>query len=206
LSSYSLIVAGKKELLAWPEGKKVNTKTVTVIIVFAALAIVLNLSPLKIPAPYAPYLIYQIWEIPIVAAFLLYGTRVSVLIALLNTLTLIALFPGSLPTGPLYNLAAILGMLFGIGLMNVLVKKRSLKQEAIVATLFTASGVVSRTALMAFVNYVCLRFPPPVGYGLPEEGVVAAIPFVIIFNLTLALYTIPLGYSVAKAVKSYTKV
>jgi hypothetical protein len=97
-------------------------------------------------------------------------------------------------------------MLFGIGLMNVLVKKRSLKQEAIVATLFTASGVVSRTALMAFVNYVCLRFPPPVGYGLPEEGVVAAIPFVIIFNLTLALYTIPLGYSVTKAVKSYTKV
>jgi riboflavin transporter FmnP len=206
LSSYSLIVAGKKELSAQPEGKKVNTKTVTVIIVFAALAIVLNLSPLKIPAPYAPYLIYQIWEIPIVAAFLLYGTRVSVLIALLNTLTLIALFPGSLPTGPLYNLAAILGMLFGIGLMNVLVKKRSLKQEAIVATLFTASGVVSRTALMAFVNYVCLRFPPPVGYGLPEEGVVAAIPFVIIFNLTLALYTIPLGYSVTKAVKSYTKV
>lgn len=206
MSSYSLIVAGKKELSAQPEGKKVNTKTVTVIIVFAALAIVLNLSPLKIPAPYAPYLIYQIWEIPIVAAFLLYGTRVSVLIALLNTLTLIALFPGSLPTGPLYNLAAILGMLFGIGLMNVLVKKRSLKQEAIVATLFTASGVVSRTALMAFVNYVCLRFPPPIGYGLPEEGVVAAIPFVIIFNLTLALYTIPLGYSVTKAVKSYTKV
>lgn len=183
-----------------------NAKTVTVIIVFAALAIVLNLSPLKIPAPYAPYLIYQIWEIPIVAAFLLYGTRVSVLITLLNTLTLIALFPGSLPTGPLYNLAAILGMLFGIGLMNVLVKKRSLKQEAIVATLFTASGVVSRTALMAFVNYICLRFPPPIGYGLPEEGVVAAIPFVIIFNLTLALYTIPLGYSVTKAVKSYTKV
>ena len=182
-----------------------DSKTVTVIIVFAALAIVLNLSPAKIPAPYAPYLIYQIWEIPIVAAFLLYGARVSVLITLLNTLTLIALFPGALPTGPLYNLAAILSMLFGIGIMNAFVKRHSLKREAIAATLLTASGVAARTAIMALVNYICLRFPPPVGYGLPEAGVVAAIPFVIIFNLTLALYTIPLGYSVTKTVKSYIK-
>ena len=53
---------------------QMNTKTVATIAVFSALAIALNLSPFKIPAPFAPFLIYQIWEIPIVAAFLLFGT------------------------------------------------------------------------------------------------------------------------------------
>jgi len=33
---------------------RLNTQTVAAVIVFAALAVVLNLSPLKIPALYAP--------------------------------------------------------------------------------------------------------------------------------------------------------
>jgi len=55
-----------------------DSKTLATIAVFAALTVVLSLSPVKIPAPYAPFLIYQLWEIPIVAAFLLYGLRVGV--------------------------------------------------------------------------------------------------------------------------------
>lgn len=183
-----------------------NTKTVAAIIVFVALTVVLNLSPLKIPAPYAPYLIYQIWEIPIVAAFLIYGARIAILITLVNTLTLLALFPGALPTGPLYNLAAVLSMLLGIGIVRIFVNGHSPERESIAATLSTASGVILRTAFMALVNYVFLRFPPPVGYGLPEAGVIASIPFIVIFNSTLALYTIPFGYSIAKAVKAYVKI
>jgi riboflavin transporter FmnP len=182
-----------------------NTKAVATITIFAALAIVLNLSPLKIPAPYAPFLIYQIWEIPIVAAFLLYGTRVGVLVTAVNTLVLIALFPGALPTGPLYNMAAILSMLLGIGVVKIVVEKHSPKHEGITAVLFTASGVMLRTAFMAIVNYALLRFPSPVGYGLAEQAIIAYVPLVIIFNATLALYTIPLGYSLAKATGVYAK-
>ena len=182
-----------------------NTKTVAVVIVFAALAVVLNMSPLKIPAPYAPFLIYQIWEIPIVAAFLLYGTSVGVLITLVNTVTLIALFPGALPTGPFYNLAAVLSMLLGIGIVKIFVGRHSPKYETMVAALHTVSGSILRALFMALVNYAFLRFPPPVGYGLPEEGIIATIPVVIIFNVTLALYTIPLGYLVARTTKSYVK-
>lgn len=95
-----------------------DTKTVAVITVFAALTIALNLSPVKIPAPYAPYLIYQLWEIPIVAAFLLYGWRVGLLITIINTLILIIVFPGVLLTGPLYNLAAVMSMLLGVGIVG----------------------------------------------------------------------------------------
>jgi riboflavin transporter FmnP len=184
---------------------ELNTKTISLIIVFAALSIVLDVLPVRVPAPYAIYLYYQIWEIPIVAAFLLYGARVAVLITLVNTMVLLIWFPGFLPSGPLYNMAAVLSMLLGMGIVKTLVAKHSPKREETVAALLTASGVTMRTALMALIDYVFLRFPPPVGLDYSEVGLIAATPLVAIFNLTLALYTIPLGYSAAKAVRSYIK-
>ena len=182
-----------------------NTKTVAVVVIFAALAIALNLSPIKIPAPYAPYLIYQIWEIPIVIAFLLFGAVVGVLIAVVNTLALFAFFPGALPTGPMYNLAAVLSMLLGIGLIRIILRKRFATHETVVNALYTASGVVFRTAFMDVVNYSLLRFPPPIGYGFDEAAILASIPLVTIFNLTLALYTIPIGCSLARVLGSSLK-
>ena len=88
-----------------------NSKTLAIIAVFAALAIVLGISPLKFPAPYAPFLKYQLWEIAIVIALLLYGIRVGGSISFINALVLLVVFPGDLPTGPLYNLIAVLSML-----------------------------------------------------------------------------------------------
>jgi len=178
-----------------------NTRAIAAVIIFAALTVALNLSPVKIPAPYAPFLFYQIWEIPIVAAFILLGGRAGVLIALLNTMMLLALFPGALPTGPFYNLAAVLSMLLGIGVARILAEKHAPKHEGLVASLMTVSGIACRTVVMATMNYALLRFPPPVGYGMPEEAIIATIPLVTAFNITLALYTIPIGYSLAKVAK-----
>jgi riboflavin transporter FmnP len=180
----------------------VNTKTVAGVVIFAALTIVLNLSPTKIPFPPLPFLIYQLWEIPIVAAFLLYGTAALILIATINTAALLAIFPGGLPTGPLYNLAAVLSMILGIGIIKILVARHSPKNDAIVAALFTTFGVAFRTAFMTLMNYSLIRFPPPVGYSLPEGLIIAYIPLIAVFNATLALYTIPIGYSLAKIVTS----
>lgn len=183
-----------------------NAKTTAVIITFTAITVVLNLSPIKIPAPYAPFLIYQIWEIPIVAAFLLYGATAGVIITLINTVVLIAVFPGALPTGPLYNFTAILSMLLGIGITKIFVEKHSQKHEVFLATSFTISGIILRAGVMALVNWAFLRFPPPVGYGMPETVIIATIPLVVIFNITLALYTIPIGYSLAKILKFSVKI
>jgi riboflavin transporter FmnP len=182
-----------------------NTKTLAAVVVFTALAIALNLSPIKIPAPFAPYLIYQIWEIPIVTAFLLFGAAVGVSITIVNTLALFAFFPGALPTGPMYNMAAVLSMLLGIGLTKIILKKRFATHETVIAVLYTASGVILRSASMAIVNYSLLRFPPPVGYSFDEAQILLSLPLVTIFNLTLALYTIPIGYSLAKILESSLK-
>ncbi len=236
----------------------VDSKTIAFVVVFAALTVALNLSPIKIPAPYAPFLIYQIWEIPIVAAFLLYGPRVGIPISIINTGVLLAIFPGELPTGPFYNLAAVLSMLLGIyvvgrfssmrlhsveisgsiativtflatytafqqrlfdltiimifvGLISwiifmVSLFSRFLKQrQGVILTISTTVGMVFRVGLMTAVNWLFLPFPPPLGFGLPTNVVVASLPLIGLFNATLALYTIPIGYLLARTINSSTK-
>jgi len=136
-----------------------NSKNIAAIIVFTALALVLNLSPIKIPAPYAPFLIYQIWEIPIVGAFLLYGSKVGVSVALINTLVLLIIFPGELPTGPFYNLAAILSMLIGIYIVQrVAVAFRSPNNEYVTEAT-TCMILIMISILAAFVQNIWWLFP-----------------------------------------------
>ncbi|UCG36883.1 MAG: hypothetical protein JSV64_00985 [Candidatus Bathyarchaeota archaeon] len=182
-----------------------NSKTIAVIVVFAALTIVLNL-PIKIPAPYATFLIYQIWEIPIVAAFLLFGFKVGSAISIINTAMLLAIFPGELPTGPFYNLAAVLSMLFGIYLTQKFLKVQiGTRHRLTLPVVSTAVGIFFRVAFMTIVNWTFLPFEPPVGFGLPLEFVVAQLPVIAFFNATLALYTIPVGYFLAEVAGSSMK-
>src|SRR3990172_9055780 len=108
-----------------------QTKTLTLTIIFAVLTVILNpdISKISLPAPYAPFLIYQIWEIPIVAAFLLLNIKSAIAIAGLNAVVLLAIFPGASPLGLFYNLAAILSMLLGIYVAHLLFFKRISNRE-----------------------------------------------------------------------------
>jgi riboflavin transporter FmnP len=183
-----------------------ETKTIAIISVFAALSVVLNLSPAKIAAPFAPFLYYQIWEIPIVAAFILYGVRVGVGVAVINTMVLLAVFPGALPTGPLYNFAAVLSTLLGIYIIFRFVARYFTgRWEGMLGAFSTALGIIARVGIMSIVNWVGLRYPPPIGYGYPEGAIITLLPLIGFFNATLALYTIPLGYFIARAVSVGTK-
>jgi riboflavin transporter FmnP len=190
-----------------------NTKKLTLTIVFAAVTVALNpaFTKLAIPAPYAPFLFYQIWEIPIVAAFVLISPRSAVAISAMNAVILLAVFPGALITGPFYNLLAVLSMLLGVYIAHKLLtrrgsleetKKSNLRHQTILVTAATSLGIVFRVGIMTAVNYTVLRYPPPVGYSMPEVAVTAAIPLIGLFNATLALYTIPLGIFIAKEIKS----
>lgn len=183
-----------------------DSKKIAVMIVFTALTIALNLSSLRIPAPYAPYLWYQIWEIPIVAAFLLFGVYVGTSISILNTALLLGLSPGMLPTGPFYNLAAVLLTLTGIYLAGRLFTHNSEKKQSFTFTVGSiVLGILFRVVGMTVVNWTFLPFPPPVGFGYPVEAVILALPLIGFFNATLALYTIPIGQFLAGAVGSSMK-
>jgi riboflavin transporter FmnP len=187
---------------------KMDTKKMAAVTIFAAVTITLNLSPVKIPAPYAPFLIYQIWEIPIVAAFLIYGTLVGVIVSIINSLVLLAVFPGSLASGPFYNLAAVLGMLLGLIIAKKLAGGNPGEhRESFTTILSTTLGTISRVGIMTVIDWIFLRFPPPIGFSIPEEAIVYVwLPLIAIFNATLALYTIPSGYFLARVVKKGIKI
>lgn len=178
-----------------------ESKIIAAIAIFVALSVALVLSPAKIPAPYAPFLKYEIWEIPIVAAFLLYGPLVGVATSVMNTVVLLVVYPGDIPTGPLYNLAAVLSMLLGIYIVHRFAAGHfSKRRGTILNASSTALGIVIRVGVMSIVNYTFLRYPYPVGFGIPVEAITATLPVIVLFNATLALYTIPLGYFVSRAV------
>jgi len=188
-----------------------NTKAIAVTIVFAALTVALNpvFTGIGVPAPYMPFLIYQMWEIPIVAAFLLISPKSGVAISILNAAVLLALFPGALLLGPFYNLIAIISMLSGIYMAHRILrekmKKVTVQLETKLVTLSTVIGITFRVGIMSIVNYVVLRYPPPIGYSTPEAAIIATLPLIGLFNATLALYTIPLGHFIADAIRSNLK-
>jgi riboflavin transporter FmnP len=187
----------------------VNTKRLSLIIIFIALTLALNVAGPKIPAPYAPFLFYQIWEIPIVIAFLVIGPKEGVIIAVINALVLLVVFPGALLLGPIYNLIAVLSMLLGVYIPYRIVI-RGCKTENIsqflrehlemIAISATALGIVLRVAVLSVVNYFALQQGPPVGFSLSSQVALAYLPLIGVFNATVALYTVPIGVGIAAVI------
>src|SRR3990170_6754446 len=102
-----------------------NAKSIALVITFASLAIVLNpaISGMGIPYPLLVGLWFQVWEIPIMVAFLLFGFKIAVAAGLINVAFLLAVFPG--PSQPYYptNIIAQLGMMLGIYLASRIVTR-----------------------------------------------------------------------------------
>jgi riboflavin transporter FmnP len=176
-----------------------RTQKLTGIALFTALAIILNISFFKVNAPFLNFVQYELWEIPIVAVLLIYGVSAALTVSVVNTVVLLLYNQGALPTGPLYNLAAVLVMLGAIIFTHRSAVRVGLDPKFIVI-LATASGIIVRSAVMMLFNYVLLPFPPPVGFSDPAKFVIPILPLIAFFNATLALYTIPIAYFVVREV------
>ncbi len=191
-----------------------NAKALSLIIIFIALAVSLNVYGPKIPYPFAPFLYFQLWEIPIVVAFLLIGLKSGIFVSVINTLILFFVFPGDLPTGPIYNFVAIISMMLGVYL-PYLVAKHGCKTQNFGEylrshiALFTISalvlGAIMRVVFMTVVNYFALQQTYPLGFALQEPAVLAFLPLGGLFNAIVAIYTIPIAVGITVAVMSRVK-
>jgi riboflavin transporter FmnP len=167
---------------------------------FTALAVVLN--GLTVPAPYAGFLLYGLWEIPVLLALLLLGTRGGVAVAALNGLALEFINPGGLPTGPLYNLVAEVSMFAGVVAARKLAEGRG---TVVLVAGATALGALARTVVMTVVNSLVLAQPYPVGFGsfgVTQADVPALLVVIAIFNTTVTLYVVPAAFSIRGAIAS----
>jgi riboflavin transporter FmnP len=182
-----------------------RSRRLSLIALFTALAVVLNLV-VAVPAPYEPFLFYEVWEVPILLAVLMLGFWDGTTVAALNTLLLEAYRPGALPVAPFYNLAAQLSMFAGVLPVDRAARKRGWQGRKLVPAA-TATGAILRAAVMTVVNGIVLPLPYPVGFGsglfpITPADVPGLLVPIGIFNLTIALYTIPLAYTLARAVES----
>jgi riboflavin transporter FmnP len=178
-----------------------RSRSIALVALFTSIAVVLNLI-IAIPAPYAGFLFYEVWEIPVVLALLLLGFWGGASVAALNSVVLEAVRPGGLPTGPVYNFIAELAMFLGVMLALSLGKKYGLKG---VTTPFaaTATSIVSRTSIMTVVNAIILPLPYPIGFGsfgVTPSDVPGLLILIAIFNSTITLYTVPIAFSLREAI------
>ena len=128
---------------------------------FASLAAVLAILPLSFPFPAITYLKFDFAEIPVVVAFLLFGTWPGMVSAF--TYWIILNFFGSwVPIGPAMRFAAVISTLIGLwigsGFRNAPVEGfKSWGRGFLMITL----GAMLRILVMTLFNYVIvfLMFP-----------------------------------------------
>jgi hypothetical protein len=187
-----------------------NTRTITLIVVFAALALVL--SPIRIPTFFWPGQYFRLWEIPIIVAFFLFGFKVSFAATLLYAVGYVTIIPdGSgivgLPWVIVLMLSVFLGLLLArkIGNRNISEKEKRWMKPIV---LFTTFGVLSRVAIMPFVDYGVYRFLLPfvIGRTLPNVYIMGLMPAIVFFNIVVPLYTIPIAYVMAKTIEASMKI
>lgn len=186
-----------------------NTKAVGVIIAFTALATVLNY--IKIPVPYLVGFSYQMGDIVLIVALLLFGLRPAIVIATLNMLMTIILYQNPAgPIGPPYYLISVLAMFLGLYVAEkVIRRKRTPEKSYIVQSVgfSTTSGVLSRTLIMLPLDYFIYGFLVSVVSGLSIAEsyaiVMFALPSMIIYNITVPIIMVPISYLIAKRLAKY---
>ena len=179
-----------------------NTKAIALTAIFSALTVALSpvFSGIAVPAPYFPLLSYQIWEIPMVAAFLLISPESGFAVSLIHAAVRLSFSPSYIiVAGTVASLSMLLGIYLAHKRITRKFKQAKLLSEWRAVLYYTALGIVFRTLVMAVFNYALLRYPV-MGVSLPEPAIIAATPLIALFNATQPLYVIPLGYFIAKTI------
>jgi len=180
-----------------------ESRTVATIIVFTSIAVVLNV--IRIPTLYWPQNFYQLGQIPIVAAFLLFGVKIGITVGVLNWLSVLTLFPLGLYGVVAYSmdLISLMIMFSGLYLATWLRSRKIIDRwsnQKKLLLLLTGFAIIFRGGIMPLVDYGVLYhvlLPLFFGIVLPETAVVGLIPIFIIYNVTTALYTVPIAYLIA---------
>ena len=182
-----------------------NTRSIAIITTFTALCIAL--VPIRIPTLYWPGFYYYFWEIPIVAAFLLFGFKVAFSISVLSGVAKLVFSPGQAPLlGFITQFLPLLTMLLGIYLAQKLIQSRVSNGKSISAAratiYFTTLGVAVRAGIMPFIDYAQYRFLFPLflGRDFAQAYILALMPGIVLFNILVPLYGVSIGFLVANTV------
>ncbi|MGD6851021.1 MAG: hypothetical protein ACQCN6_03065 [Candidatus Bathyarchaeia archaeon] len=158
-----------------------------------------------------PAFSYQMGDIVLVVAFLLFSPLIGLSIAFLNMIINIAI-----PTtpagvyGPPYYFLAVTTMLLGVFISDRLITQRKLKAQnsgnvlgrPVVA--YTGFSVFTRVLLMLPCDYFIYGFLVSLVSGLSMSAsyalVLSTMPLIIVYNVTVPLIVIPISYYITQRV------
>jgi riboflavin transporter FmnP len=190
-----------------------NTQSVALIAIFAALAIALNI--IRIPVLYWPGWFYTLCDIPVMVSFFIYGFRIAILVEVLHIAGQEIFFPAGPGGIVVYPMGLIFHffMFLGIYLANKVIKHEvssggqfSEKKRVIYLTGFATA---LRGALMPIIDYGVLYsilLPLVLGVTFPATYMFALIPAFVLFNVTSTLYLVPIAYFIARKTSTHLKI
>ena len=182
-----------------------NARSIALITTFAALAIVLN--TIRIPTFYWPNWYYTLSEIPVLVAFLIYGFKIGLLVEVLHIAGQEIFFPVGVGGIVVYPMGLIVMplMVFGIYLARKFTSRKAASgtQMSEKKTAIYLTGVVAavRGGLMPIADYFVLYnllLPLVLGRVIPGAYVAGLVPAFIVYNVTNALYAVPVAYLIAR--------
>jgi len=183
-----------------------NIKIVTLTITFAAVAITLN--TFRIPTIFYPGNYFQFSQIPIVIAFLLFGTRIGISIGIVNLLVSIVILPLGLTSivTHVMDFISLLPMFAGLKLAKKFTAKNE-KEECALKKKRVSRLIIFPTAFrattMPFIDYgFVFHFALPLFFGInfSAAAIVALVPSFVIYNIIVPFYTVSVAHFVATKV------
>lgn len=188
-----------------------KAKSIALTITFAGLAIVLNpaISGFGIPYPPVPSLIFNIWEVPVIAVFLLFGFKSGISVAAINSLFLFAVWPG--PSRPFYAVGTVfsaLSMMLGIYVMfktfGHRIPAETLANRTKIVTSATIFAALLRIVVLAIYMYGLLKSP---FYNMPDTAILTVVlPWQAIYNIAQPIITVPLAFIIGRGVNKNVKI
>ncbi len=181
-----------------------NAKSIALVITFAGLAIVLNpaVSGMAIPYPPLPTsLAFNVWEIPIIVVFLLFGFKFGLPVAGINSLFVFSVWPSN-PFLALGTLVTELTMMTGIYLMFRVIGHRipavTVANRTKLIVLATVFASLLRIVFQASWTYWLLKSPL---YNAPDTYVFTVwLPWQAVFNVIQPIITVPLAFVIGRGV------
>jgi riboflavin transporter FmnP len=189
----------------------VNTKAVGVVASFTALTAVLNL--IKIPVPFLPYFSYQLGDITLVIAFLLFGLGIGFAVVALSMMVSVVMLPNAVGIiGAPYYQAAVISMVLGVCLYEKIIKPKIQNSRYLVAksaSISTLVSILTRTLIMLPLDYYIYGYLVSIvsGWSLTDAYalVLSTLPLMVLYNVTVPLFAIPTSYYTAEKVAKHYK-
>jgi riboflavin transporter FmnP len=190
-----------------------NARSVALIAIFAAVAITLN--AIRIPTIYWPGMFYLLCDIPVLVAFLIFGFKIGFLVEAVHIVSQEIFFPVG-PAGVVFYPMGFFTHLFmftGIFLASKFLNRRAVSEGKIAIrkrTLhFTGFAVAFRGALMPIIDYGLLYYfllPLVLGRVIPQVYISGLVASFILYNVTSALYVVPIAYVIARKTSKYLRI